>query len=313
MKVLIYCVVSIFLWCVPASASEFPTRPVTLLIGFEKGGTMYTLAETVAEVFSDLLGQPVKVEARAGHGGGTAAAMLANSQSEGYILLLSPSFAITDYPIRLQASYEIDDFTFIGSVLADQHALITGKHASYDTWEEFINFAKAQGEIRYASQNLTDRLIIQEVARQEGFNVRIIPVSGGAGMTPLVLSGDVDLAFSGGTHARYTDSGEMRVLATTGSDRLVNYPQIPTLQELGYVLRIQSVSLIAAPKNTPEYQIEILTNALERMMEDPRFIDVTENVIRQPKLFINGEALRASLHLQQLNIMRLMSTHMDSN
>ncbi|TVQ67778.1 MAG: tripartite tricarboxylate transporter substrate binding protein [Oceanospirillales bacterium] len=313
MKVLFFVIISFYILSTQAVANDFPNRPVTLLLGFERGGTMYTLAETVAEVLSDKLGQPVNIEARPGHGGGTAAAMLANSNSEGYILLLTPSFAITDYPIRLQASYEIEDFIFIGSVLADQHALVTSHHATYSSWEEFISFAQQQGEIRYASQNLTDRLIIQEIAKQEGFSVRIIPVSGGAGMTPLVLSGDVDLAFSGGTHARFTDSGEMRVLATTGSERLVHYPNVPTLQELGYILRIQSVSLIAAPKNTPNYQIEKLTIALEAMMDDPRFINVTEYVIRQPRLFIKGEELRASLQLQQLNIMRLMSNHMNND
>lgn len=286
---------------------QYPTRPITLLIGFEPGGTMYTLAEIIAELLAEELDQPVNIQARSGLGGGTAAAMLAKSDSEGYIILLTPSFTITDYSTRLTASYDIEDFSFIGTVSADQHALITSQFAPYDNWADFLSYAKEKGEILYASQNLTDRLFIQQIAEMEGFRVKIIPVSGGAGMKPLVLAGDVDLAFSGGTHSQYTDSGEMVVLATTGSQRLIHYPDAPTLNELGYVLNLRSVTLLAAPRDTPAYQLNILTDTVKKITQDPRFIDVTENIVKNPAYFINGENLKASLHLQQLHIMRLMS------
>ncbi|WP_168926809.1 tripartite tricarboxylate transporter substrate-binding protein [Nitrincola schmidtii] len=289
------------------SESDFPSRPVTLLIGFEQGGTLFTQAVTLAEILSEKLGQPVTLETRAGHGGGTAAAMIASSKSEGYILLFTPSFPLTDYPARLQVSYKIDDFSYIAAISADQHAFVTSQWTPFDDWAGFLDYARQQTEIRYASQNLTDRLIIQEIAEKEGFKVRVIPVSGGAGMAPLILSGDVELAFSGGTHSRYTDSGEMRVLAATGVDRLKHYPEVPSLHELGYDLGMQSVRLIAAPQNTPQYQIDILSKKVKQVINDDRFIHVTENVIRQPLLTFKDNDLKLFLHSQEQQLLRLIT------
>lgn len=292
---------------------HFPNRPITLLIGFEQGGTLFTQAATLAEILSEKLGQPVNLETRTGHGGGTAAAMLANSTSEGYILLFSPSFPLTDYPARLQVSYTIDDFRYVGAISQDQHALVTSRWTPFDDWAGFLNYARKQTEIRYASQNLTDRLIIQDIAQNEGFNVRIIPVSGGAGMTPLVLAGDVDIAFSGGTHSRYTDSGEMRVLAATGMDRLKHYPEAPTLRELGYDVGMQSVRLIAAPLNTPQYQIDILSEKVKQSIQDERFIQITENIIKQPIFFMDGDDLKDFLYFQEEQLRRLLANQDNLN
>ncbi|KDE41370.1 MAG: tripartite tricarboxylate transporter substrate binding protein [Nitrincola lacisaponensis] len=292
------------------NAADYPNRPVTLLIGFERGGTAYTQAEVLAEVLADNLGQPVSLQRKSGLGGGIAAAMLASSKSEGYIVLFTPSFPITDYPPNVQASYSIDDFRYIGAVSEDQHALVTSRFAPFNTWAEFLQYARQQGEISYVSQNMTDRHLIQTIAEKEGFEVRIIPVSGGAGMAPLVLSGDVDLAFSGGTHSRYSDTGEMRVLAATGQRRLEHYPDIPTLEELGYPLIMQSVRLLAVPKDTPEYQVEVLIQATRRALEDPRFIQVTQEVIRQPIRFIDGEELNQFLYQQRQRQLQLLEhTH----
>lgn len=306
LKRLITFIVMVILSGTSFSEEDFPNRPITLLIGFEQGGTLFTQANTLADILSEKLGQPVNLETRAGYGGGTAAAMLANSNSEGYILLFTPSFPLTDYPARLQVSYKIDDFSYIAAISADQHAFVTSQWAPFDDWASFLNYARQQHEIRYASQNLTDRLIIQEIAEKEGFKVRIIPVSGGAGMAPLVLSGDVDLAFSGGTHSRYTDSGEMRVLAATGRDRLKHYPETPSLSELGYDVGMQSVRLIAAPKNTPAYQLDILTSAVKEVILSPDFIHITEEVIRQPISFLQVDELREFLLLQEQQLKELL-------
>lgn len=308
----------LLLWLVLLSANsfaenDFPNRPVTLFIGFEQGGTLYTQAMVLAEILSENLGQAVKLETRAGYGGGTAAAMLASSTSEGYILLFTPSFPLTDYPSRLKVSYKIDDFNLIAAVSADQHAFVTSQWTPFNDWQEFLDYARQQTEIRYASQNLTDRLIIQEIADLEGFNVRIIPVSGGAGMAPLILSGDVELAFSGGTHSRYTDSGEMRVLAATGIDRLKHYPHVPSLHDLGYEIGMQSVRLIAAPRNTPQYQLDILSKEIKQAIEDPRFLHVTQEVIRQPIIYLNDNELIEFMSNQEQQLQRLIIKQKNKN
>ncbi len=293
------------------SASDYPSKPVNILLGFEPGGTLYTQAEVLAEVLSETLQQNVFLQVKPGFGGGVATAMLSDSTNEGYILLFTPSFPLTDYPARLQVSYSLDDFTYISSLSADQHAFVTSAKAPFNTWDGFLNYARAQGEVLYASQNLTDRLIMQRIADIEGFSIRVIPVSGGAGMAPIVITGDVDIAFSGGTHSRFTDSGEMIVLATTGDKPSVFYPNIPTLAELGYDFGMQSIRLLLAPRNLPQEQLEILTNALEIVSQDHRFIQVTQDTIRQPLISLQGDELKQFLQQQQAKLIQLMNNHQD--
>lgn len=296
-----------FVWLpLEVKAQQYPDRPITLLLGFEAGGTLYTQAEVLAEILAEKLKQPVDLQVVSGSGGGLAPALLTSSESDGYLLLFTPSFPITDYPVRLQAAYQLDDFTFIGSVSADQHAFVIGPDAPYQNWTEFLEFAKQKGQLLYASQNLTDRLVMQSIADTEGFSIRVIPVSGGAGMAPLVIAGDVDIAFSGGTHSRYTEDGKMRVLAATGS-QLVHYPEVPTLKELGYHVGMQSIRLLAAPKNLPDYRREVLAAALQEVLLDPRFKEVTENIIRQPVVTLQGDELHQFLVRQQQGLIDLMS------
>lgn len=74
---------------------------------------------------------------------------------------------------------------------------------------------------------------MERVADEAGIDVVIIPTGGGGGMAPLVLGREVDFDYSGGTHAQYTPSGEMNVLAFLSRERSPFYPEVPTLRELG--------------------------------------------------------------------------------
>lgn len=292
---------------VSVNAHAFPDRPLTMLIGFDKGGTLFTQAEVLAQILSETLGQPVFLESQSGLGGGMAVAMAASSNEEGYIFLFTPSFPITDYPITIQSSYDIEDFKYVGAISQDQHAFVTHSAAPYTSWADFLAYARHQGTIQYLSQNLTDRKIIRAIAKEEGFHVQVVPVSGGAGMAPLLLAGKVDLAFSGGTHSRYTDTGEMRMLAALGEKRLDHYPNVPTLIEMGHALQMQAVRLIAVPANTPSAQIDILAHALQRAIQDQRFIEVTQDVIRQPIIFMDSIELEAFLVTQRQNLQHLVN------
>lgn len=303
----------ILIFCLLANlAHSYPTKPITLLIGFGKGGTLYTQAEVLAEILSEILEQDVHVESRPGLGGGIATAMLASSNDEGYYLLFTPSFTITDYPVTLQASYDFEDFVFLGAVSWDQHALVTNSKSPYKDWESFIDYAKHKGIVRYLSQNLTDREIFTHIARQEGFDIEVIPVSGGAGMTPILLAGDADIAFSGGTHTRYSDSGEMIVLAATGENRLLSNPEAPTLNELGYSLKLQSMRILVAPKNTPTDQQALLEQALKKSTQNTRFIQITQELIKQPVEFLNREKTLSFLKTQRNSIIEIESNATNS-
>lgn len=313
MKLAIYLLLPLILISTWINAGNFPSKPLTLLIGFDRGGTVYTQAEVLADVLTDILNQPVNIHVQSGMGGGIAAAMVANSLNEGYILLFTTSVPITNAPNNAIDSFQVEDFRFVGAISEDQNALVTYSDAPFSNWAEFIEYARQKEEILYASQNITDRHFLNIIAEKNGFNVRIIPVSGGAGMAPLVLGKDVDLAFSGGTHNRYVDSGHMKVLASASINRLAEHPEVPTLLELGYDLNMQSLRVLAAPRNTPDEQFNVLSEALQKATEDPRLIQVIREVIRHPVMFVSEDELRPFIVDMRSQYLELLSTFGNEN
>ncbi len=279
--------------------SNFPSQPLTMLIGFNPGGSTDTQGQVLAKVLSEQLGQPVNIIHHAGAGGASAAAMLANSRDQGYTFQFGLSLPYTFAPLTTTSSYQLDSFRYVAGITLDQIALVTGPNTPFATWQEFIAYAKANPGLVYASQNIQDRFLIHRIMRQEGIQLRIMPTTGGAGMAPLILSGDADIAFSGGTHSAYTDSGLMRVLASLAKDRLVYYPEVPSLIELGYDVSAHVVRVIAVPANTPDEQVQILSDALLAVTKDQRFIDVTEQTIKMPVIFMNEAELK-TLFAQQV-------------
>lgn len=289
-----------------AVADDFPSRPLTMLIGFNPGGSTDIQGIVLAEVLSEELGQPVEVLHYPGRGGGVAAAMLASSLEGGYVFQFGLSNPFVFTPLTTEASFLPESFRFVAGITLDQPALVTGANTPFNSWQGMLDYAREAGGLVYATQNPQDQYIMERIARQEGFNLLIIPTTGGAGMAPLVLSGDAELAFSGGTHSAYTDDGQMRILASPTRDRLMAYPAVPTLRELGYDLDMHAYRVVAVPANTPDEEVEKLAAALRVAIADPRFVAVTEERIRMPVTYVHEQEL-VELFQQQTEIFQGLS------
>ncbi len=279
-----------------ALADEFPTKPLTLVVGFGAGGSTDIQARVLANVLEDELGQPVNVVNQPGAGGGVALARLANNTDEGYTFVFGTSMTITFGPLSTETTYQLDDFRYVAGVTLGQSAMVTGENREFgDTWEGLIEYARENPGTSYATQTALDRMIIEYIARQEGLDLRIVPTAGGAGMAPLILSGDVDFGYSGGTHSGYADSGEMPVLLSLAEDRLVAFPDAPTLQEAGYDINAAEIRVVMVPKDVPDAHVERLAEALEAATRDERFIEITEERILMPVTYIPEDEVTQTL------------------
>ncbi|MCC5882232.1 MAG: tripartite tricarboxylate transporter substrate binding protein [Halomonas sp.] len=282
-----------------AQADEFPTKPLTMVVGFGAGGSTDIQARVLANVLEEELGQPVNVVNQPGAGGGVALARLANNRDEGYTFVFGTSMTITFGPLSSETDYELDDFRYVSGVTLGQSAIVTGEDRPFgDSWEELVEYARENPGVSYATQTALDRMIIEYIARQEGLELRIVPTSGGAGMAPLILSGDVDFGYSGGTHSGYADTGEMPVLMSLAEDRLVAFPDAPTLQEAGYDINAAEIRVVMVPKDVPDAHVERLAEALEAATQDERFIEITEERILMPVTYIPEDEVTQTLRDQ---------------
>lgn len=281
-----------------ALAEDFPSRPLTMLIGFNPGGSTDIQGRVLAEILTEQLGQPVEILYFPGRGGGVAAAMLADSGDGGYVFQYGLSNPFVFTPITTATSYDVESFRYVAGITLDQAAIVTGADTPFATWEEMLAHGRERSELIYATQNPHDQYVMEAVMAEESINLRILPTTGGAGMAPLILSGEADIAFSGGTHSGYTDSGEMRLLASVTRDRQMAYPDVPTLNELGYDMDMHAYRVVAVPRDTPDHHVERLAEALQQATQDERFVEVTESRIRMPVTFVD-EAKLSELFRQQ--------------
>jgi tripartite-type tricarboxylate transporter receptor subunit TctC len=278
----------------PVLADEWPERPVTMVIGFAPGGSTDIQGRVLANVMEDYLGQPVNVVNEPGAGSAVAFTNLANAEPDGYRFLFGGTTALTFTPIITDVEYEIDDFEYLAALALGQNALVTSAEQPFETFDEIIEYGR-ENPMTYAQQTALDQAIIERVAEQEGLDLAIVPTGGGGGMAPLVLGREVDFAYSGGTHAQYTPTGEMVIAAFLSAERSPFYPDVPTLMELGYDYSIEDWRAIIVPQGVPEDVKDRLMAAAEFASQDERFIETTEGNTFFPVVYYDQEQMEENV------------------
>ena len=273
-----------------ALAEDWPTRPLTMVIGFAPGGSTDIQGRVLANVMEEFLGQPVNVVNRPGAGSAVAFTQLANDTDEGHTFLFGGTTALTFTPIIADVEYEIDDFEYLAALALGQNAIVTAAEQPFATFDEIVAYGK-ENPMTYAQQTALDEAIIRRIAAEEGLDLAIVPTGGGGGMAPLVLGREVDFAYSGGTHAQYTPTGEMVVAAFMSAERSPFYPDVPTLIELGYDYSIEDYRTIIVPAGTPDEAKERLIAAAEHASQAQAFIDITEGNTFFPVVFIGQDEM----------------------
>lgn len=277
-----------------AFADDWPTRPLTMVIGFAPGGSTDIQGRVLARVMEEYLGQPVNVVNQPGGGSAVAFTRLKNTTPDGYTFLFGGTTALTFTPIITAVEYEIDDFEYLAAVAVGQNAIVTSAEQPFSTFDEIIEYGR-ENQMTYAQQTPLDEAIIRAIAEQEGLDLAIVPTGGGGGMAPLVLGREVDFAYSGGTHAQYTPTGEMVVAAFMSAERSPFYPDTPTLMELGYDYSIEDYRSIIVPQGVPEEVKARLMEAAEYASESQTFKDITEGNTFFPVVFIGQEEMEANV------------------
>ena len=277
-----------------AQADDWPEGPLTMVIGFNPGGSTDIQGRVLANVMEEYLGQPVNVVNQPGAGSAVAYTNLSNNEDEGYTFLYGGTTALTFTPIITDVEYEIDDFEYLAAVAIGQNAIVTSAEQPFESLADIIDYGK-ESPMTYAQQTALDQAIIEAIAEDEGLDLAIVPTGGGAGMAPLVLGMEVDFAYSGGTHAQYTPTGEMIVAAFLSAERSPFYPDVPTIMELGYDYSIEDYRTIVVPAGIPDQAKERLIAAAEFASEHEAFIETTEGNTMFPVVFMGQDEMEETV------------------
>ncbi len=226
--------------CSPAQAQQsYPSRPIRLIVPLSPGGLVDTFARTVAQYFSERLGQPVVVENRPGASQAIAAEALAKSAPDGYTLMLgTQSGIISTSVLRKKLPYDpLRDFSTISMLFESPLYLVVHPSVPANSVAELIKLARAQpGKLSFATIGTGTAPHIGSALfmKMAGVEFLHVPYKGSSQAIADLLSGQVQMMFEGGVsslpHAR---TGKLRALATTAARRTEAMPGLPTVAEAG--------------------------------------------------------------------------------
>ncbi len=258
------------------SRAEYPEQRVLFMAAGEPGGTPDLLARTVAPGAEKALGQRLIVENRGGGAATVGMAVLATAKPDGYTLCSAPSDTITHVPLMLKVPYvPLKSFTpVMGLAAALNTALIVNKDAPWKTFKEFIDYAKKNpGKIKYSSAGVGTSMhaAMECIAKKDGIKWIHVPYKSGTQARMAVLGGHVDACSAGSEFGPSARDGQVIVLATHGEKRSPQFPNVPTLKELGYDFTKEMIHCVFGPANLPPDVLQKLETAFAKGMETPEF------------------------------------------
>jgi tripartite-type tricarboxylate transporter receptor subunit TctC len=256
-----------------ASAQEYPTRPITLVVPYPPGGGVDAMARIVADKLSVALGQQIIVDNRGGGGGNIGTRLVAKAAPDGYTLLLGHTGTISINPtLYANAGYDPrKDFQAIGLIASMPVALLAHPSFAPKSISELIALAKKEpGEINIGTSAIgTGGYLCAELFKSEtGVDMTIIPYKGTAPVMTDLVGGHVPIAFGVLPPALGNiAAGTLRVLAVTSRTRFSLLPDVPTVAESGLpgFEAVLHYGLLA-PAGTPRPIIDRLNKELRALV-----------------------------------------------
>jgi len=267
-----------------ASAQNYPTKAVRMIVPFVPGGNTDIIARAFAPSMSEALGQQVVVENRGGAGGVIGTEAVARAAPDGYlILMVSAGHTINPAMVKKLPYDSVKDFAPV-SIIADvPTAFVVHPSLPARTVKEFIAIARARpGQINYSTAGVgtVGHLSAELLSSMAKIKLVHVPYKGtGQAMVDLV-AGQVQMQFPSMPAAiQYVRSGRLRMLAQTGKQRSTAAADTPTMIEAGLPDFVVSSGFgLMAPAGTPRAIIDQLRAALVKALNDPR---VKDNLAKQ--------------------------------
>ena len=296
--VLLAIVFASFASIAPASAEEFPSRPITWVVPFAPGGITDTTSRIVAEEMSRTLGQSVLIDNRGGGGGTVGTEQVARARPDGYMMIYGTQGTMAaNVTLRKNLSYDpLTSFLPVHLVGESPNLFVAYHEAPYNSVPEFIAYAKQNpGKVTFSSSGVgtATHLVAELFKTVTGIEMQHVPYRGSAPALNDMIAGRVDVMFdyqvSVGPHV---EAGKLKVLATTAPDRLRAFPDVPTMAELGMKeMTTQSWSSIMVPAGTPAPVVDRLAAAAHAALSSERVRTHFEKVGTRPMMLQKAEMI----------------------
>ena len=259
-----------------SAAQSFPNKPIRFVVPFPPGGGNDILARALAPKMSEILGQQVVVDNRAGAGGNIGADFVAKSPADGYNIVIASNQVTMNPWIYSKLPFDIaKDFSPIAQIASVPMLLAIHPEVPAKNLQEFIALAKAKPDsLNYSTPGLgTPQHIAFEVFNFDaGVKVTHVPYKGTSPSIVDLIGGQVQATI--GTMAsleQHVKTGKVRAIAVSTPQRSPTMPDVPTIEEGG--LKGYNVPLwysVLAPANTPKEIVAKISASIRDALQDPQ-------------------------------------------
>jgi tripartite-type tricarboxylate transporter receptor subunit TctC len=266
-------------WPTRGSAANYPTRPIKIIVPFAPAGPTDIMARIVAQHLGEAIGGTTVVDNRGGAGGNIGIGIAANSEPDGYTLLITSSAYVVNPSLYAKIPYDpYKDFAPIAELGTSPNVILVDPKMGINSIPDLIARAKAEPNLfNYASPGVgtTPHLSAELLKIVAGIQMTHVPFSGAGPAIQAILSGTVQVCSAALPPAHpHIESGALKALAVTGANRWFDLPDVPTMVDLGYKDFIADTfqGFLAPAKTSPEI-VQLLSSKTVEILKNPKIAE----------------------------------------
>lgn len=260
------------------TGDDYPTKPVSIIVGYDAGGPTDTGARLLAKELEKKLDTTVTIKNKPGANSQLAYTELAKAEPDGYTMaaITFPSAIVTVLDKSRGASYTRDSFAPVALQVVDPTAVAVAPDSKYETPSDLVNAAKkAPGKLTATTTGVGSNEHFALLRLEQVTGAKLQPVhfaKGGAPATTAFLGGDVDVLVANVSDLEpLVKSGKAKVVGVMDTKASPLMPDVPTFAEQGYDVAISSSRGYAFPAGTPKPVVDAMSDAIGDVMADKAF------------------------------------------
>jgi tripartite-type tricarboxylate transporter receptor subunit TctC len=261
----------------PAQAQNYSSRPITFVVPFAPGGLTDVPARVLAPIMQEKIGGSIVVENKTGASGVVGATHVWRAEPDGYTLLVNALADVQNLHYIKVPYNAVSDFSLIGKITdGPPLVLIVNAGLPYKTLNDLIADAKANpSKVSFGTSGpaTSPAISLTQLNQVAGTKIVDVPYRGSGEAAAAVVTGAVQATFTFYTAAKpLTDGGKVRPLAIAGATRIPDWPDVPTMQELGFANFNHSGFVgLAAPAKLPPQIVALLNKAMNESIHSDLF------------------------------------------
>jgi tripartite-type tricarboxylate transporter receptor subunit TctC len=254
------------------SEATWPNKPIRFIVPFSAAGANDLLGRAAAEGATKILGQQVIIDNRPGAGAALGTDIVAKAAPDGYTFLISAAGVVSNGMIR-PVPYKDSDLVPVAMVGLAPSVIVVPASSPYKDLKEFVLASKSGAGLHFATAGTgsTPHFVEGLLTTVYGAKLDVVPYKSGSESINAVLGNQVDATSEASIVVLpHVKSGRLKALATTWTQRISSYPQLPTAVELGFTeIRIAHWAGLHAPAGTPSAIMDKMAAAIDGAMKDP--------------------------------------------